>query len=181
MPRASGRMPPTGGKPHAHTTPANRRCRRTARHYACYARRRRPSTCENRTGTPIPAPPRSRRRPHGWPPAESVVRGGARGGLAARSRRRLVALARRCRGGWSGKPLQTLESTILRTHGLAEAWKSWAVSTISTRNNIGREGRGGNAARSVSKMSAVVGLSCGMARPVRKLRCESRLERPCGK
>ena len=54
-------------------------------------------TCENRTETPTAAPPRSQRRPHGQTPAESVERVGARGGLAARVRRRLVALARRCR------------------------------------------------------------------------------------
>ena len=41
--------------------------------------------------TPIAAPPRSRQRPHGRTPTESAERGGARGGLAARERRRTTA------------------------------------------------------------------------------------------
>jgi hypothetical protein len=73
--------------------------------------------------TPIAAPPGFRQRPHGRTPAESTERGGARGGLAACRHRRLVALARGCRGGWSGTPLQAVKSTVLRTHGLFEAWK----------------------------------------------------------
>ena len=73
--------------------------------------------------TPIAAPPGFRQRPHGRTPAESTERGGARGGLAACRHRRLVALARGCRGGWSGTPLQAVKSTVLRTHGLFEARK----------------------------------------------------------
>ena len=69
---------------------------------------------------PRPAP---ECEPHGRTPAESTERGGARGGLAACQSRRLVALARRCRGGWSGTLLQAVKSTVLRTHGLFEAWK----------------------------------------------------------
>ena len=41
------------------------------------------------------------------------------------------------------------------------------------RNKVGCEGKGENAARPASKIGAVVGLSRGMARPVRKLRTES--------
>ena len=67
--------------------------------------------------TPIAAPPRSRCRPQWQTPAESSERGGVRGGLAACRRRRLVALARRCRGGWSGTLLQAVKSTVLRTTG----------------------------------------------------------------
>jgi len=99
------------------------RCRRAARLCAYHGRCRRPSTCENRTETPTATPPGSRGRPHGRTPAESTERGGARGGLAACQSRRLVALARRCRGGWSGTLLQAVKSTVLRTHGLFEAWK----------------------------------------------------------
>ena len=73
--------------------------------------------------TPIAAPPRSRCRPQWQTPAESSERGGARGALAACRRRRLVALARRCRGGWSGTPPQAQEPTILCTHGPSEARK----------------------------------------------------------
>ena len=41
------------------------------------------------------------------------------------------------------------------------------------RNKVGCEGKGENAAKPASKIGAVVGLSRGMARPVRKLRTES--------
>ena len=42
------------------------------------------------------------------------------------------------------------------------------------RNKVGCEGGGENAAKPDSKIGAVVGLLRGMARPVRKLRTESR-------
>ena len=41
------------------------------------------------------------------------------------------------------------------------------------RNKVGCEGKGENEAKPASKIGAVVGLSRGMARPVRKLRTES--------
>ena len=79
--------------------------------------------CENRTADSTAAPPGFRRRPHGRTPVESTERGGARGGLAACRCRRLVALARECRGGWSGAPLQAVKSTVLRRRRPAEPWK----------------------------------------------------------
>ena len=76
-----------------------------------------------------------------WPDAGRERRAGRRARrVGGGPKRRLVALARRRRGGWLGTPLQTLESTILRQGRPTEVevkggrddkqgWEDWGRGT----------------------------------------------------